>query len=143
MTPGKCQATNFHPLARQDTPAFQESSYEAAMDGTTVGYNHPGVLSVQSRVGEGTMSQCRKFRVEGRVQGVWFRESTRQQAERLGITGYAINCRDGSVEVLACGESGALDALAKWLQRGPPMAQVRSVSVMVHAGDCPERFSTG
>ena len=108
-----------------------------------IGYNVPGVAAVHGGVEDKTMSQCRKFRVEGRVQGVWFRESTREQADRLGITGYAINCRDGSVEVLACGETKALDALAEWLQQGPPMAQVRSVSVMVHAGDCPERFSTG
>jgi acylphosphatase len=89
------------------------------------------------------MNECRKFRVEGRVQGVWFRESTRQQAERLGITGHAVNCRDGSVEVLACGESAALDRLAEWLRQGPPMAQVRSVSATPHDGECPERFSTG
>jgi acylphosphatase len=108
-----------------------------------VGYNDPGAVPVHNRVEERAMSQCRKFRVEGRVQGVWFRESTRQQAERLGVTGYAINCRDGSVEVLACGETKALDALAEWLQQGPPTAQVRSVAEMAYAGDCPERFSTG
>jgi acylphosphatase len=108
-----------------------------------VGYNDPEAVPVSGRTEETTMSQCRKFRVEGRVQGVWFRESTRQQAERLGITGYAINCRDGSVEVLACGEPEALDALAEWLQQGPPMARVRSVAQMAYAGDCPERFSTG
>jgi acylphosphatase len=89
------------------------------------------------------MSECRKFRVEGRVQGVWFRESTRQQAERLGISGYAINCPDGSVEVLACGESEALDALTDWLGQGPPMAQVRAVKQAAHAGECPDGFATG
>lgn len=41
------------------------------------------------------MTECRKFRVEGLVQGVWFRESTRQQTDRLRIHGYAINCPDG------------------------------------------------
>lgn len=89
------------------------------------------------------MSECQKFRVEGRVQGVWFRESTRQQADRLGISGYAINCPDGSVEVLACGEPGALETLAEWLRHGPPMARVRSVTGTAYQGDCPERFSTG
>jgi acylphosphatase len=88
------------------------------------------------------MSKCRKFRVEGRVQGVWFRESTREQADRLGITGYAVNCPDGSVEVLACGEPEALDTLTEWLWKGPRMAQVRSVSGMAYTGECPERFST-
>jgi len=89
------------------------------------------------------MTECRKFRVTGQVQGVWFRESTRQQAEPLGITGYAVNCPDGSVEVLACGAPAALDRLARWLGNGPPMAQVRSVSAEPWTGDCPERFSTG
>jgi acylphosphatase len=89
------------------------------------------------------MGECRKFRVEGRVQGVWFRESTRQQAAGLGIGGYAVNCPDGSVEVLACGESEALDALARWLAQGPPMARVRSVTETAHAGECPDGFATG
>ena len=89
------------------------------------------------------MNECRKFRVEGLVQGVWFRESTRQQADRLKIRGYAINCPDGSVEVLACGEAEALDNLAEWLRHGPPMSQVRSVTDTAFDGDCPERFSTG
>ena len=88
-------------------------------------------------------AECRKFRVEGRVQGVWFRESTRQEAGRLGISGHAINCPDGSVEVLACGESEALDRLAEWLRRGPPMAKVQSVSAEAFDGSCPDRFVTG
>lgn len=89
------------------------------------------------------MNECRKYRVEGRVQGVWFRESTRQQAERLGIRGHAINCADGSVEVLACGEADALDSLARWLHRGPPTAEVRSVSETISDEPCPGEFSTG
>jgi acylphosphatase len=89
------------------------------------------------------MSESWKYRVEGRVQGVWFRESTRQQAERLGLCGYAINCADGSVEVLACGEAESISKLAEWLQHGPPMAQVKSVSSVPFAGICPDRFTTG
>ena len=89
------------------------------------------------------MSECRLFRVQGRVQGVWFRESTRRQAEPLGIRGHAINRPDGSVEVLACGESDALDALAAWLSGGPPMATVTSVTASPYTGDCPERFTIG
>lgn len=88
------------------------------------------------------MSECRKFRVEGRVQGVWFRQSTRQEADRLGLTGHAINCPDGSVEVLACGEPEALDRLAEWLRHGPPMAKVRSVTGSPSKAERPERFST-
>ena len=89
------------------------------------------------------MSECRKFRVEGRVQGVWFRESTRRQATKLGINGYAVNCPDGSVEVLACGLHEALDALADWLGQGPPMAQVSSVTATACDVECPDGFSTG
>jgi acylphosphatase len=89
------------------------------------------------------MTECRKYRVEGRVQGVWFRESTRQQAEKLGIRGYAVNRPDGSVEVLACGEPEALDRLAAWLHQGPPMARVRDVVATGADEDCPVEFSTG
>ena len=73
------------------------------------------------------MSETRKFRVEGRVQGVWFRESTRRKAEPLGISGYARNLPDGSVEVLAGGTVEALDKLERWLSKGPPLAKVKSL----------------
>jgi acylphosphatase len=89
------------------------------------------------------MFECRKYRIEGRVQGVWFRESTRQRAEMLGITGHAVNRPDGSVEVLACGEPGALESLADWLRQGPPLAEVRSLVTMPYDGESPESFSTG
>jgi acylphosphatase len=71
---------------------------------------------------------CVKFTVRGRVQGVCFRASTRDMALRLGLSGYARNLGDGSVEVLACGEEAALDSLERWLAIGPPAAQVTSVS---------------
>jgi acylphosphatase len=89
------------------------------------------------------MKITRKFRVEGRVQGVWFRESTRQQAETLRLSGYAINQRDGSVEVLACGDEAEIAELAAWLRQGPPMAQVTSVTERNYDGDCPAGFRTG
>lgn len=89
------------------------------------------------------MSLCRRFRVTGRVQGVWFRESTRRVAAQLGITGHAVNLPDGSVEVLACGEPDALDRLAAWLRQGPPMAQVADVAVETLDMARPERFTTG
>jgi acylphosphatase len=61
------------------------------------------------------------------VQGVWFRDSTRRQALSLGLSGHAINLDNGDVEVFACGEPAALDRLAEWLQRGPPLAKVSEV----------------
>lgn len=67
---------------------------------------------------------CAKFFVGGRVQGVFFRASTRNKAEALGLRGYARNLADGRVEVLACGEAGALSKLESWLEHGPPQARV-------------------
>ena len=68
-----------------------------------------------------------RFLVDGKVQGVWFRASTREQALALGLTGLAKNLDDGRVEVLAVGDAGAIDVLAAWLQRGPPLARVDRV----------------
>jgi len=71
--------------------------------------------------------EARLFTVYGRVQGVWFRDSTRREAERLKISGYAINLPDGNVEVLACGPADALAELEAWLQQGPPLSRVANV----------------
>ncbi len=68
-----------------------------------------------------------KFIVSGKVQGVCFRAGTCDQALRLHLNGYAKNLADGSVEVLACGETAAIDALERWLHVGPPLARVSSV----------------
>ncbi|MEO8671002.1 MAG: acylphosphatase [Tahibacter sp.] len=65
-----------------------------------------------------------RFHVSGRVQGVFFRASTRSEALRLGLSGHAINLLDGSVEVLAIGSEDAIAALERWLQYGPPAARV-------------------
>lgn len=69
------------------------------------------------------MSAARFF-VAGKVQGVWFRASTREQARTLGLRGYARNLGDGRVEVLAVGEEAAIASLADWLRHGPPNARV-------------------
>ena len=74
------------------------------------------------------MTSARRFTIRGRVQGVFFRESTRRVAEELGITGHAINLSNGDVEVLACGNAAALEKLAEWLEDGPRMASVTSVT---------------
>lgn len=73
------------------------------------------------------MSAARRFTIKGRVQGVFFRDSTRRIAESLGITGHAINLGNGDVEVLACGNTDALEQLESWLLQGPPMASVTDV----------------
>ena len=72
-------------------------------------------------------SPARRFTVHGRVQGVFFRDSTRREAQRLGINGHAINLSDGTVEVLAAGPADALAELERWLHQGPPMSRVTKV----------------
>jgi acylphosphatase len=68
-----------------------------------------------------------RFIVTGRVQGVFFRASTRDRALALGLRGSAANRADGSVEVRAAGDLEALDALERWLGHGPAHARVESV----------------
>lgn len=65
--------------------------------------------------------------IQGRVQGVWFRESMRSEAERLGVTGWVRNAPDGSVEAVVQGPDMAVDALVAWAQSGPPQARVERV----------------
>jgi acylphosphatase len=69
----------------------------------------------------------RRFRITGKVQGVYFRHSTRKEAERLGLLGVARNLPDGSVEVIAQGAPEAVAHLRQWLERGPSMARVDGV----------------
>ena len=71
---------------------------------------------------------ARLFTIRGRVQGVFFRDSTRREAVALGLTGYAINLPSGDVEVLACGDPDTISQLEAWLRRGPPLSRVESVS---------------
>jgi len=67
--------------------------------------------------------------VSGRVQGVYYRQSTEQQAERLGIDGWVRNLADGRVEVLLEGEEEAVRELERWLHEGPADADVSAVDV--------------
>lgn len=85
-----------------------------------------------------------RFLVSGKVQGVFFRASTRQQAQALGLGGHAINMADGRVEVIASGPADAIEALAKWLQHGPPMARVDAVErTEVDRAQTGQRFDIG
>lgn len=58
--------------------------------------------------------------VHGMVQGVGFRYSTQHEAQRLGLTGYARNLDDGSVEIVVCGDEQAVNQLIAWLKAGGP-----------------------
>jgi acylphosphatase len=65
-----------------------------------------------------------KCYISGKVQGVWYRASAKQEAQRLGLTGFARNLPDGRVEVLACGDYEHLNSFHDWLKKGPPLAKV-------------------
>lgn len=67
--------------------------------------------------------------ISGHVQGVWFRESARRQAERLHVQGWAKNLEDGRVEVVFEGPREAVEQFIRWCQRGPPAARVDHVEV--------------
>lgn len=81
-----------------------------------------------------------RFLVGGRVQGVFFRASTREQALRLGLRGHARNLDDGDVEVIAAGDAQALDRLEAWLRTGPPKAHVTRVERDVFDGHVAHGF---
>ncbi len=74
------------------------------------------------------MQECIRYRVFGRVQGVFFRASTRDVALRLALIGWVRNCADGSVELVACGERLRLEELERWLWQGPELAEVAEVT---------------
>ncbi len=84
-----------------------------------------------------------KARVYGLVQGVWFRDSTRRWAQSAGVTGYANNLPDGSVEVMASGTPAAIEAFIGWLHQGPPKARVERVVVETVADQVFEAFTVG
>jgi acylphosphatase len=81
-----------------------------------------------------------RFHVSGRVQGVFFRASTRQEALRLSLRGYARNLADGRVEVVACGSAAAVSELERWLWQGPPAARVDDVVRSDYADTVAEGF---
>lgn len=70
---------------------------------------------------------CRHYRILGRVQGVFFRGSTRDVARQLSLKGWVRNMPDGSVEAVACGSDEHLSQFEIWLRQGPPMALVEKV----------------
>ena len=79
--------------------------------------------------------------VGGRVQGVYYRAATAEQAQRLNVDGWVKNLADGRVEVVAAGEADAVAELARWLWQGPPAARVDAVHVEEWTSSVPRGFN--
>jgi acylphosphatase len=88
------------------------------------------------------VKHCIRCHVSGRVQGVWYRANTQQQAQRLGVSGSARNLPDGRVEVVACGDEAAVESLREWLWQGPELASVDSVQCDSYRGEQSQGFTT-
>jgi len=73
------------------------------------------------------MTAARRIRVTGRVQGVFFRAWTREQAVRLSVNGWVRNCADGSVEAHVEGEEAAVEEMIVAIKRGPEAARVEAL----------------
>ena len=67
--------------------------------------------------------------ISGRVQGVWFRSSTKQKAEELGLTGWVRNTPSGCVEAVFEGDEGKVNKMVKWCYQGPPLSNVEKVEI--------------
>lgn len=81
------------------------------------------------------MRITRHLAITGLVQGVWYRESMREAAESLGVTGWVRNRPEGSVEAMIQGEERQVELLIEWCRQGPPLARVQSVDVHEGEGD--------
>lgn len=73
------------------------------------------------------MTECLHIVVKGRVQGVYFRAYTQKQADKLNLGGFVRNLANGDVEIVASGESTALQKLLAWCHKGPMLAKVTEV----------------
>ncbi|GHE91176.1 acylphosphatase [Thalassotalea profundi] len=81
--------------------------------------------------------------VSGKVQGVYFRASSQQQAIEHGISGYARNLSDGDVELLICGDNNNVNIMLEWLKKGPSMARVDKVDIKQVEWQYHDFFSIG
>ena len=69
------------------------------------------------------------LKISGKVQGVWYRASAKETADKLSLRGYAVNLPDKSVEVLLQGEKEKIEEFIKWAAKGPPGAEVAGVKI--------------
>ncbi len=115
-------------------------------------WDRPGIVLrnrmitvVMSETGSETGSEngrkAARLRIDGRVQGVWFRGWTVDQATRLGLDGWVRNRSDGSVEALVAGPPDAVETMIRACRRGPDMAKVIDVSVSAASDPGPVGFT--
>ena len=83
----------------------------------------------------GDTTQTLRLVIHGRVQGVFFRDSMRNEALQLGVSGWVRNCADGTVEAVVQGRPENVDALLRWARRGPELAQVDGIESEPADGD--------
>jgi acylphosphatase len=86
------------------------------------------------------MKICKRGIVSGKVQGVFFRQGTQQQARAVGVKGWVRNLPNGDVECLLCGEAEIVEKLCVWLHQGPPAAKVTQVKMEETAWEAHEDF---
>ena len=82
------------------------------------------------------------FRIQGRVQGVWFRAWIKEEADKRGVQGWARNRTDGSMEGLMVGPEGQVDDLLEACHSGPPLARVDKIDTKPATGVVPRGFET-
>jgi len=78
---------------------------------------------------DGRTTVRRRVMVDGRVQGVFFRDSCRDEAQSAGVAGWATNLDDGRVEVVVEGEPDAVERVVAWCRHGPEGAEITGVNV--------------
>lgn len=82
-----------------------------------------------------------RFLISGKVQGVFYRQSTLKKAQELGITGWVRNLKDGRVEAIACGNEDAMRKFHNWLWQGPENAKVEEVITQTIASESFKDFT--
>jgi len=80
--------------------------------------------------------------VSGKVQGVWYRQSTVEMARSLDMTGWVRNLSDGRVELVACGDAAKVKRLKEWLWRGPTHAEVTGLICELIETEFMDKFET-
>ena len=81
------------------------------------------------------------LRISGKVQGVFFRKSAKQEADNLSLGGWIRNKNDGTVEISASGEEKNIEQFIKWCKKGPPFAKVDDLQILVKKPEDYEEFS--